>query len=420
MSPPRRRSLLRPWSGRRLPRALRARRVGALAGTLPRGLLDPGFAALLERIDTGRVHRGNRAFPYFEGAHAFGAMCEASAAARRELLVESYFLRDDDTGERFGEALAAAAARGVAVKVLADALGSAETRSDFWDRLRAQGIEARLFHPALPYFWNQLVRDHRKILIADREVAFTGGMNIGDEYGSSVRSKSGPEERTWRDTHVRVTGPVVTEMVTVFEEGWTRAEGEPLGVEQASTGEGGEGVLVLDSRPHRGHRESASVLAAIVGAARRTVWITNAYFAPRRIAIDLLGNAVDRGVDVRLLLPGRTDVPLVRHAGHGYFAALLRRGVGVYEYQAAILHAKTLVADGAVSVIGSSNLDFRSFRFNAECNLTILGEETGGELDEAFRRDLEQSVEIDRAGWRRRSLGHRVGDRAARWLSPLL
>ncbi|HSF42371.1 MAG TPA: phospholipase D-like domain-containing protein, partial [Thermoanaerobaculia bacterium] len=184
--------------------------------------------------------------------------------------------------------------------------------------------------------------------------------------------------------------------------------------------EAGARILVLDSRPGRGHAESAAVLAALVGAARRTVWITNAYFAPGRTAVDVLGEAAGRGIDVRLLLPGWTDVPLLRHAAHGYYTDLLARGVRIFEYRGHVLHAKSLVADGYASVVGSTNLDFRSFVFNAECNLVILDRATGATMEEIFRQDLAASEEILPAAWRRRPLPHRLGDRMARWLSPVL
>jgi len=183
---------------------------------------------------------------------------------------------------------------------------------------------------------------------------------------------------------------------------------------------GGASVLVLDSRPVRGHGETASVLAAIVSAARKNVWITNAYFAPRARAVRLLGEAVRRGVDVRLLLPGKSDVPLVRHAGHGHYGALLKLGVRVFEYEAAVLHAKTAVADDFVSVVGSTNLDFRSFHFNAECNLVIFNDATGGVFADAFREDLTRSTEITPDQWESRSALHRIGDTLARSLGPLL
>jgi cardiolipin synthase len=264
--------------------------------------------------------------------------------------------------------------------VLADALGSWGTRTSFWTRLEERGVEVRLFHSLVRHPLYQAFRDHRKILVVDRRVAFTGGMNIGDEY---VVGEVGVG--AWRDTHLKVTGPPAWEMAVVFVEGWRRAGGAPIVLPPlAADFSPGAPVLVLDSRPGRGHSESAAVLGAIVGAARERLWITNSYFAPRRGVVDLLGAARRRGVDVRLLLPGPTDVPLVRHAGHGFYDALLCRGVRLYEYQRSVLHAKSLVTDGYVSVVGSSNLDYRSFRFNAECNLVLLEENVARGLERAF------------------------------------
>jgi len=412
--------VLRPRAGLKLARELRAGRVGELARALPSGVEDPGFEILLRRIDRSPVFGGNRIEVYTRGEDAFAAMREAVAGAEREILLESYIFKDDAIGRRVLEAAAAAARRGVAVRVLTDAVGSLGTRAGLWRELEQQGVEFQLFNPffARPW-WLQPFRDHRKILVADRRIAFTGGMNIGEEYGSPGRKPG----QTWRDTHVRVEGPAAWEMAVVFAEGWTRTGGRPFALEplaaEAAMGPGAR-ILVLDSRPWRGHTESAAVLAAIVGAARRTVWLTNAYFAPGRLAVDLLGEAVRRGVDVRLLLPGWTDVPLLRHAAHGYYAGLLARGVRLFEYGGHVLHAKSLVADGYVAVVGSTNLDFRSFTFNAECNLVILDRATGGTMEEVFRRDLETAEEILPESWRRRSPAHRLGDRAARWLSPFL
>ena len=408
---------LSPRPGRRLPRELRADRVGLLAGALPQGVADPGFAPLLSRIDESPFHAGNRAEIFFRGQEAFESMLGAVAAATSEILLESYILRDDATGRRFQEALGAAVKRGVTVRVLADALGSFGTPSAFWRELAADGIEARLFHPlGVPLRFLEF-RDHRKILVADRRVAYTGGMNIGDEYGSSLL----PRDRVFRDTHARVEGPAAVEMAAVFREGWMRAGGAavPLGPADVSNQTGAR-VLVLDSRPGRGAREVSASLAAAVGASRRRLWITTAYFAPRLRVCRVLGAAADRGVDVRLLLPGKTDVAVVRHAGHGFFATLLARGVRIFEYQPAILHAKTLVADGLFSVIGSSNLDFRSFERNAECNFAILDAQIGGRMERQFEEDLLQSEEIRLPEWRRRAWIHRVGDAAARRLAPLL
>lgn len=272
----------------------------------------------------------------------------------------------------------------------------------------------RLFaHPFSPAF-----RNHRKILVVDRTVGFTGGMNIGVEYGSFC----GAAGDTWRDTHVRFVGPAAWEMALVFNEGWTAAGGDPLDIPALELGTACDDarIVVLDSQPRRGMPEKAAVFAALLAAAKTSILVSNAYFAPRRLAIDLLIAAAARGVEVRLLLPGKTDVPLVRHAGHGHFHRLLAAGVHIHEYQAAILHAKTLVVDGYAAVVGSTNLDFRSFHFNAECNLVILDELTGTQLEAVFRDDLTRAKEITPAIWARRSLVHRVGDRLARMLSPVL
>jgi cardiolipin synthase len=411
------RAVVRPAAGRKLPPELRPGAVGALAAALPDGLRDPGFAVLLRRIDQSPILEGNRARPYFRGPETFEAMRAAIDGALKEVLVESYIFKDDATGRSLRDTLSRAVGRGVRVCVLADAFGSLATRRGFWKAMRARGVEVRLFNPLFPHLLTQPFRDHRKILVVDCATAFTGGMNIGDEYGSSPRTgHRGP----WRDTHVRVDGPAAWGMATVFTEAWLAAGGSEIEIPPLVPETGGVGVLVLDSRPGRGHGETASVLAAIVAAARKRLWITNAYFAPRRRAVAVLGEAARRGIDVRILLPGVSDVALVRHAGHAHYAALLERGVRIFEYQTAVLHAKTLVADEDVSVAGSSNLDFRSFHFNAECNLVMLDAGTNSAFSEAFEADLAQSVEITPALWARRSSLHRIGDALARCLGPLL
>lgn len=407
---------LRPRVGRKLPRELRSPYVARLAAALPEGLHDPGFAVLLRRIDQSPIFEGNRVRAFFRGPETFEAMRSAIDGASKEILLESYIFKDDATGRSLLETLGRAVARGVTVRVLADAFGSIATRRTFWKEMRERGIEVRLFNPLFPHLLLQPFRDHRKILVIDGITAFTGGMNIGDEYGSRRFASGGP----WRDTHVQVEGPAAWAMAIVFTEAWDAAGGTPVLLEPLEPQTGGVPVMVLDSRPFRGTGEIASSLAVIVTAARKRIWITNAYFAPRRRAVYALGAAAESGVDVRLLLPGRTDVPLVRHAGHGYYAALLKRKVRVFEYQPAVLHAKTLVVDDYLAFAGSSNLDFRSFHFNAECNVVMFDADTGRKFSAAFEADLEKSIEITPEVWRRRSLLHRAGDTLARSLGPLL
>jgi len=408
---------LRPWPGRKLPEELRPENVGRLAEALAEGVRDAEFERLVHRIDTGPIHRGNKATIFFNGEETFASVGEAIESATQEILLETYILKDDATGHELVERLGRAAARGVKVRVLADAFGSWTMSRAFWRRMKGMGIEARLFHPFWAHLWDHFIRDHRKIIVIDGRVCFTGGMNVGNEYGSSRHAKGG----LWRDTHARIEGPTAWEMALVFKEGWMRAGGDSFPISPLpATDEDGAKTLVLDSRPGRGYAETASVLAAVVGASRKRLWVTNSYFAPRRNAIAVLGRAARRGVDVRLLLPGISDVPLVRHAGHACFAELLASGVRIFEYQSAILHAKTLVADDFVSVVGSSNLDFRSFHFNAECNVVILDDEIAQEMNRSFETDLNHSVETRPETWKRRSVAHRVGDGLARCLSPIL
>ncbi len=418
------RPILRPMAFRVLPRDLRPRRVGRLAAALPEGVRDPAFEVLLRRIDASPIHRGNAVTLYFDGAPAFAAMCEAISSAREEVLLEAYILKDDGAGRTLADALADAARRGVAVRVLADAFGSSATHGSFWKHLEERRVAVRLYHPLFPYLWYQPYRDHRKILVVDRRVAFTGGMNVGEEYGSALHTtKPGT---TWRDTHARLVGPAAWEMAVVFREGWEGAGGAPFEIPplalppDGAPRPAGASLLVLDSAPGRGHEETASVLAAAIAASRSRFWLTNAYFAPRRDALPLLADAAQRGVDVRLLLPGVSDVPLVRHAGHGSYRHLLKHGVRIFEYLPAVLHAKTFVADGYLSMVGSTNMDFRSFHFNSECNVVLLDAGVAKILEERFESDLEGAAEITLADWDRRTLLHRLGDQIARAFSPLL
>ncbi len=283
--------------------------------------------------------------------------------------------------------------------------------------MESHGIETRLFHPLLGHFLNLLLRDHRKIIVVDRRIAFTGGMNVGNEY-SAARHPSGG---AWRDTHVRVEGSAAWELAIVFNEGWVRAGGAPLRLPLHVPSDATRPkTIVLDCRSGRGHAEMASVLIATLAASRHRLWVANAYFAPHPRVLEQLCAAARRGVDVRLLLPGQSDMPLVRRAGHGSYAGLLASGVRIFEYQPSVMHAKTLVADDWASMIGSSNLDYRSYYFNNECNLLILDDTTGRSMAASFADDLSKSVELTAEAWARRSWYKKCGDAFARMLSPLL
>jgi cardiolipin synthase A/B len=397
-------------------------------------VVDAAFRELVETIDGADAipARGTRL--YVDGAEAVAAAVAAIDAAQEEILVETYILRDDRIGWWLHDRLAAAAARGVRCHVLADALGSIATRTSYWRALRRAGVQVRLFHPLSLNLVTAFRRDHRKLLIVDRARVFTGGMNIGAEYGSSLRAELrtrwwlrwrylGAElPNAWRDTMVRLDGPIAAQLAAVFAEGWSRAGGAPieamhtvawddettpdavdrvlLPMTHIAAGPASD-VLILDARPGRGQPETIAILAAALGAARQRAWITTPYFAPPDAAIRLLGHAVSRGVDVRLLLPAHSDVPMTQWAAQGVYGRLLSAGVRIYEYEAAILHAKTMVIDDSVSVIGSANLDYRSFWHNAECTVLVWDAVLAGALGAAFSDDLGMSREVTMADWHR-------------------
>ncbi|MBL0173405.1 MAG: hypothetical protein IPP90_22490 [Gemmatimonadaceae bacterium] len=452
----------------RLPRELRSYRVWSIAHRLPDGVRDAAFRQLVQQIMRGPLHESEGVRLLVDGELAFRAMLTAIDNAREEVLLETYILRDDKIGASVRGALARAVGRGVRVYVLADAVGSMETKEAFWQGLEADGVTLRHFHRLRYLPFEALRRDHRKIVVVDRAIALTGGMNIGEEYGSSIRRGAG----AWRDTLVQVEGTVAEALAAVFAEGWDRAQGPPLpGLEYISWAETTDAApaaaadattrawsaralrsrverrialrlgqrrdrrrgrrvrrptdaaaedspstaLVLDSRPGRGQREVLAVLAGLVGGARKRLWITTPYFAPPTRALALLRAAARRGVDVRLLVPGeQTDVALVRHAAHGAYASLLDAGVRVFEYQRATLHAKTVVVDGHAGVVGSTNLDFRSFWLNAECNVLMFDDTLASALERSFGEDCAQSVEITSGTWATRSWRHRIGDWLAR------
>lgn len=446
----------------RLPRELRTYRAWSLAHRLSLGVRDTEFHALVQRIMRRPLHESAGARLMVDGELAFRAILSSIAGAQEEVLLETYILRDDRMGDTVRRALAAAVARGVRVNVLADAVGSSATKDAFWEALEADGMTVRLFHRLRYLPFEALRRDHRKIIVVDRHIAFTGGMNIGEEYGSSIRSR----DDAWRDSLVRVEGSVAMDLAAVFAEGWDRAKGPPLPgleyvswaepatsallaapsiwsaramrarlqrrmalrrdrrkgrrvrrIDDAASAESVSTALVLDSRPGRGQREVLAVLASLVGGARKRLWITTPYFAPPTRALSLLRAAARRGVDVRLLVPSeRTDVALVRHAAHGAYHGLLEAGVRVFEYQRATLHAKTIVVDGHAGVIGSTNLDFRSFWLNAECNVLLFDDEMASALERSFVDDCAQSFEITASMWSARTLWHRLGDWLARQL----
>lgn len=355
--------------------------------------------------------RGRRVFPHntvqllIDGEQTFPAMLDAITNAQRSIIFESYIFADDKTGARFRDALIERAKADVSVRVLIDGLGSLSTDPQFWAPLIAAGGRVEYYQPIMPWRrrWGLWRRDHRKIIVVDDVVGFIGGINIGDDY--APESWGG---RAWHDIHARVEGPVVRELVRLFNRQWRYLTSEHWNATiQPAQSRGGTTLQVLESAITRRYSVRKAYLRAI-RKAQKTVRICNAYFIPDRRFRHALRDAARRGVKVQLLVAGTTDVLPVRYASRALYAPLMRWGAEIYEWTERVLHAKTAVIDGEWCTIGSYNIDARSLLHNLEANIACVDKQLGASMDEVFEADIAKSRRIDEARWARRPFAEKV------------
>ncbi|WP_339526071.1 cardiolipin synthase [Pseudomonas sp. EA_35y_Pfl2_R111] len=375
--------------------------------------------AIEESIVGSPLTTGNRVELLQDGPRTYTSMLEAIADAREHINMESYIFDDDEVGQHFADALIAKQQAGVQVNLIHDSVGTLGTATSFFTRLSEAGVQVVEFNPINPLTakagWTVNQRDHRKLLIVDGRIAFLGGINISSVYsGSSLRlgSQDDPaSDLPWRDTHLRLEGPVVGELQKLFIDTWAKQKGPPLPIDQyvpAAEARGSEVVRAIGSSPDDPYSLIYVTLISALRSAQDEIWLTNAYFVPDPQLLSTLKDAVARGVDVRLILPSSTDSWLVFHAGRAYYDELLQAGVRLYERHEALLHAKTAVIDGVWSTVGSTNLDWRSFLHNQEVNAVVLGNDFGDKMRAAFRADLEKSREITLPDWQERPLNVRA------------
>lgn len=372
---------------------------------------------------------GNRVTLLEDGAATYPAMFAAMRAARDHVNLQTFIFEDDEVGRQFADVLLEQQARGVQVNLIYDSVGAFSTPQAFFDRLRAAGIAVLEFNPVNPLkgntAWRVNNRDHRKLLIVDGHTAFLGGINISSVYasGSAIRKARGDEAAAWRDTDVRIEGPVVREFQKLFVQTWEKQRGEALDDRvyfPTLQPRGKELVRAIGSTPDDPYSLMYLTLISAIGNAEKHVYLTNAYFVPDPQLLKALGGAAARGVDVRLLLPGHTDSEVVFHAGRSHYAELLAAGVKIHERKGALLHAKTALIDGVWSTVGSTNLDWRSALDNDELNAVVIGREFGQRMQAMFTRDLEASEAIDAARWEARGLRLRLKEWMARVWGRLL
>jgi len=395
-----------------------------------------GNATLLQRHLAAQASLGgidltasNDARLLLDGPATFGAMFDAIERARSSILIESYIVEDAAIAQRLAALLAKKRAEGLDVAMIYDDVGSFATPAAYFDGLRAAGVGVCAFNPVNPLalsnrgpsYWNITHRDHRKIVAVDRQVAYTGGINISAVYSSGSFGRSRPAARSaddgWRDTHIELRGPAAATLDDLFRQTWS-GQGctgalKPPAPAPART-PGRHVVQVIPSAPSDEFNRIYAMLLAAIDTAERSIHLTMAYFAPGQDMVDALADAARRGVDVQLVLPSVSDFAPVLYAGQSYYDRLLAAGVRIHELQHAVLHSKTAAIDGVLSTVGSSNLDWRSFSANNEVNAVIYGDDFGDAMQRMFEQDVAASKEVTLERWRARGPWARLRELAAR------
>jgi cardiolipin synthase A/B len=364
---------------------------------------DPGHQAYVAAILGADLTRGNRYQVLTNGDQIFPAMLDAIGKAERRVVFETYIYKPGETGEWFTTAFERAAQRGVTVKIVLDAVGALNIDRQHLRRLRDAGAQVVWFNTPAWYTFQQVNhRTHRKILVVDGRVGFTGGVSIGDQWMGDAQSAE-----HWRDTHVRIEGPVARLLEAAFYENFIESAGEVTPVLDpplADPGQGGDSILVRSS-PSGGANDMKRLYLLAIASARRTLDIATPYFVPDESSRWTLKRAVERGVRVRILVESdETDAMPVKYASRHYYDELLQQGLEIYEYQPTLMHAKVLVVDGAWSMFGSANFDNRSLELNDELNVAVADRELAQRFLQDFERDLARAEKLELHTWRQRPL----------------
>lgn len=373
----------------------------------------------IEKIFEGKFSIASNVKLLWKGTDSFNTIFDAIREAKEQICLAFYIYRNDETGKALSEILKQKSKEGVNVYLLYDHFGSFGTDRKLWDSLKDAGVKIKA---SRPFRWTNpfhyVHRDHRKLIIIDAHKAFTGGLNIANEYsGFHIKSK----EKSWRDTGIMLEGPIASELLRIFEKTWYAWGGEKirhpkkylakkiiknpkksLDFAELPKYTGGLLTIPIFANSAKGRRRLRRLFYYSLNHAKNNINLTTAYFIPSVRMIDTLISAVKRGVRVRLLVPGKSDVPIASYAGRAFFTTLLNSGVEIYTYLGQILHAKTYLFDDCWSIIGSANLDFQSFRYNDEGNVGILDIGFALQMKNIFEEDIKNSTKIELSTWKRR------------------
>jgi cardiolipin synthase A/B len=381
---------------------------------------DPQFHRALGALLGPSIVEGNKVDVLLNGDAIFASMLKAIGQAQRSITFETYIYWSETIGREFADALVARARAGVRVHVLLDWVGSAKMEQRYLDEMKQAGVEVERYHkPNWSGLFRMNNRTHRKVLVVDGQIGFTGGVGIADQWRGDAQDSD-----HWRDTHFRVEGPVVAQMQSVFMDNWIKATGRVLHGElyfPALTSRGEQSAQMFSSSPTGGSESMHLMYLMALTAATRSIHLSNAYFVPDELAVKALVAAAQRGVKVQIITPGGDiDSEVVRRASCARWGPLLEAGVLIAEYQPTMFHCKVLVVDELLVSVGSTNFDNRSFRLNDEANLNVLGAPFARQQVEIFQRDLQRSRPITLQAWQQRPWQEKVLEHAASWFGGQL
>lgn len=386
----------------------------------PLALGEPSFFPTMEAVTSSPIVGGNTVTILLNGEQIFPAMLDAIRQARRTITYAQYFYEDGPPAAELAEALAERCRAGVGVNVLLDAFGTLGMPTEYGELMQRSGCHVVFFRPLSPFTFHRATnRGHRRILVVDGRIGFTGGSGVSAKWMGNGRV-----EDHWRETDVRVEGPVVEYLQGAFAENWLEATGIVLGGDayfpRPREPRGPVFAQVVRSSPAGGTSAMYTTFLLAISSARYSISITNPYLVLDAKMREAVVDAAQRGVRVTVLVPGAIDHNIVRTASRGQFGRMLRAGIAIYEYRPALLHAKTMVIDGVWATIGSTNLDNRSFALNDELNLVVYNRTVAGRLEQVFRDDLAHSQRIEYRAWRQRGIVNRVLELLAAPFSDLL
>jgi cardiolipin synthase A/B len=364
------------------------------------GVTDPAFPEYLATLINAPITRGDTYKVLQNGDEFYAAMLAAIRGAKKRIALETYNYNKGEAGETFTNALVDAAARGVTVHLVLDAFGASSPPENLTKRIEDAGGKVLWFNQVGPWTVESTnTRTHRKLLVVDNEVAFTGGAGVADHWLGHAQ-----DEEHWRDTHFQITGPAVRMFEACFFENWLEAGGQgspELNVQNA--GSGSSRSIVIWSNPTGGISNVKQLYLYSIASARKSVDIQSPYFIPDASALAALYAARERGVRVRILSDGDiTDAKSVKHASRNTYQRLLDHGIEMYEYVPTMMHAKIMIVDGVVSVVGSGNFDNRSLELNDEITVAVIDPDLGATLTQAFDADAGKSKHWLRDEWPKR------------------